>query len=225
MARSRRVMGVDEAGRGAVIGPLVVAGVVVEEDYIPVLKQVGVKDSKKLARERRRKIYERLEELGVEMVYGLVEPSRIDMYTRRSGGPGINALEVEEIALMAKNISPNLLIVDSPTVRTDYVREELQRQLPGVEIISECRADERYPIVAAASIVAKIKRDEAVEEISRELGYVGSGYPSDAKTREFLTRLIRMRENMGIVRKSWRTLDKMVLRITDFLSDDEANLY
>jgi ribonuclease HII len=88
------------------------------------------------------------------------------------------------------------------------------------EVVSEHKADARYAVVGAASIVAKVTRDRIIDELRAEFGEIGSGYPSDAKTVSFLKEYIR---EHGVpptcARKSWQT-------VTDIMSKSaQKNLF
>ncbi len=217
MSSPVRVVGVDEAGRGAVVGPLVVAGVAVSEDMIPRLEEAGVKDSKKLTRKRREELYNWITSTGIENRFELIEPQRVDTYTRRRGGPGINTLEIEAIISVAEALKPDILIVDCPAKNTEPIRLKISQHLAGVRVLCQCHADEEYPVVAAASIVAKVIRDAALSDLARMLGDIGSGYPSDPRTLAFLHRLVRQNGLTEVVRRSWRTVDRVMPTLGEYL--------
>lgn len=222
MSNSRKICGVDEAGRGAVIGPLVVAGVAASEDMVQSLTEAGVKDSKKLSKKKREIIYERLKSLGIETSLKSLEPGKVDSYTRRRGGPGINTLELEAIVSIAEEIRPNVLIVDSPFRNFDNLQSVLSKRLTGIEVICRCHADEDFPVVGAASIVAKVVRDAAIKQLSETLGDIGSGYPSDQKTIAYLKRVITQGGLTREVRRSWKTIDRVMPTLTQYLDSDAA---
>ncbi|MEM1922547.1 MAG: ribonuclease HII [Nitrososphaerota archaeon] len=217
MSNAKKVCGVDEAGRGAVIGPLVVAGVAVSEDAVQAIIETGAKDSKKLSKKKREQIYERLKNLGVEASYRLLEPEKVDSYTRRRGGPGINSLELEAIVSIAEELQPHILVVDSPLRNYEKLQAELSKRLNSIEIICRCHADSDYPVVGAASVVAKVIRDLTIAELSKTLGEIGSGYPSDPKTISYIRQLIAHGGLSREVRRSWRTIDRVMPRLTDYL--------
>lgn len=213
----------DEAGRGAVLGPLVVAGVAISEDMIPRLEEAGVKDSKKLTSKRRERMYEWIKTAGIENRFELIEPERVDTYTRRRGGPGINMLEIEAVISLAEALRPDVLIVDSPSKNTELIRKKISQHVAGVEIICQCHADEKYPVVAAASIVAKVIRDSALLDLAKELGDIGSGYPSDPRTLAFLHGLVRQKGLTDVVRRSWRTVDRVMPTLGEYLGLEDSS--
>ena len=80
----------------------------------------------------------------------------------------------------------------------------------GIRIISEHYADETYPLVSAASIMAKVRRDSEIQKLKDIYGDFGSGYPSDPRTRDFLRRLLSGGEEVPpIVRRTWKTLQRL----------------
>jgi len=199
------IAGVDEAGRGAVIGPLVVAGVSVGEESLSRLRELGVRDSKKLTPTRREELYDLILQVAEGVVILKSWPEEIDRAVRHGG---LNELELRLMALALRSLSPDLAFVDAPQARPHSFTLMLSSLVPGVKLVAEPMADAKYPVVSAASIVAKVERDLEISRISAEYGDVGSGYPSDPRTREFLRRSIKG-EIPPIVRRSWLTIIRM----------------
>ncbi len=202
------VCGVDEAGRGPVIGPLVVAGVCGDEDKISSL---GVRDSKKLSPRRREYLAERIREVAEKVVIVVLEPEEID---RMREEMTLNEIEVELFARVISQLNGDVVYVDAADVDEErFAREISSRVGREVKIVSKHKADSLYPIVSAASIVAKVERDRRVEEISREIGDFGSGYPADERTREFLERYYREHGEMPPhTRHSWKSVKRIKRR-------------
>lgn len=204
--------GVDDAGRGPVIGPMVLAGVAFYRDRLQVLNSLGVRDSKKLSPSARLRLSGRIFEVADRIELEVVRPSEIDEYvSRRKKLWRLNRLEAEKFAHIIKRIGPDVAYVDAPDTDPQRfgttVREIIGEE---VQVISEHHADETYPLVSAASIVAKVKRDAEVEELRATYGDFGSGYPSDPRTREFLKKLMREGgEIPGFVRMTWKTLKRV----------------
>ncbi len=191
-------LGIDEAGRGSVIGPLVVAGVYGDEE----LKDIGVKDSKELSPRRREELFEEIVDSYHVYVVEL-PPPLIDEYVRAGK---LNVLEMEAAVGIIRESRAERVIVDSPDPNSERYGEEIARRT-GVHVVSEHGA-ERYPVVAAASIVAKVLRDRRIREIEEEYGIkVGSGYPHDENTLTFL-RANRL-SLPPFVRRSWKTVRDM----------------
>ncbi|MEA3137675.1 MAG: ribonuclease [Thermoplasmata archaeon] len=182
--------GIDEAGRGPVLGPLVVAGVAIEDPA--VLKEMGCRDSKALSPAKREAL-DRLirREPGVRVEVRSIAAETLDHErTRRS----LNDIEADRFREIALALGPKHLFVDACDVDAKRFGKTVSRGLPrGTKVVSEHKADDSYPIVGAASIVAKVARDAAVAELAKRLERkldqampLGSGYASDDRTRLFL---------------------------------------
>lgn len=198
-----RLAGIDEAGRGAVIGPLVVAGVFMEEEEDRILVEIGVKDSKLLSPQKREEIFHELEERKIEFHYFEILPAKIDRYI-------INALEIETVTRLLNQARPDRVLLDVPAFGRgierycDKVRERLKDK--SIDVIGGNKFDMNYAIVGAASIVAKVMRDRKIKELKGVYGDFGSGYPT-SRTTEFI------RANYDsikpIVRMKWKTIEKL----------------
>ncbi len=194
-----RWLGLDEAGRGAVLGPLVVGGFVVDADRIDALKTAGATDSKQLSAKRREALIEPLGALGTAQVIH-ISAADID-------AENINTLEERAFVALIRAHRPDGVIIDAPCHprAIPNFTARLLAQLDHVpELVIEPKADLNYPPCGAASIFAKVSRDAAIHA----LGAVGSGYPSDPVTRGWLKD--KMSEDgplPGCVRTRWGTLD------------------
>lgn len=207
------ICGIDEAGRGPVIGPLVVAGIVVDEDGLQRLIQLGVRDSKLLSPRRRGELAEQI--LNIARNYSIVrvQPSEIDAVVER--GRRLNRLNRLEARVMARIISelrPDVVYIDASDVSPERFKQHILEELPfKIEVISEHKADRRYPVVSAASIVAKVMRDRDIEDLRRRYGDFGSGYPSDPRTINFLRSWAEKHNSLpDFVRKSWKTAKEIL---------------
>ncbi|MCD6370514.1 MAG: ribonuclease HII [Thermoplasmata archaeon] len=173
--------GVDEAGRGPVIGPLVIVGVCADREK---LIQLGVKDSKKLSKRRREALEKEIKKIAERVVVKIIEPEEIDRLRREIT---LNEIEVMGFAEVINELNCMVVYVDAADADASRFARNIQKYLQKeVKIISEHKADEIYPEVSAASIIAKVERDRRIEEIIREIGDFGSGYPSDPRTSKFL---------------------------------------
>lgn len=202
-----RICGVDEAGRGPVIGPLVVAGVLVEDDT--KLREVQVRDSKKLSEKRREELGKIIIE-SAECEIEVVPAEDIDEMRKLMT---INEFEARLFASVLERLRPDIAYLDSADANCKTFENSVRKELDfDLEVVCEHKADERYPVVSAASIIAKEKREEEVRRIAEELGQdVGSGYPADPITVEFMQRWIS--ENGDLpphTRRSWETSRKML---------------
>jgi ribonuclease HII len=201
------IAGVDEAGRGCVIGPLVVAGVAVREENLNALLNLGVKDSKLLSPKKREGIASIIM-CSVENLRVIeIAPSDIDQVVE-SGRKlhKLNRLEAQIMSKIIAELKPDVAYVDAADVLEDRFKHHIEEDLSfNVKIVSKHKADRAYPIVSAASIVAKVKRDEAIATLKSEYGDFGSGYLADAKTKDFLKHWLQSnQEYPDCIRKSWK---------------------
>ena len=201
------ILGIDEAGRGSVLGPLVIAGVVVPEKMEKVLERMGVKDSKRLAPHRRTILSRKLKKM---FEYEIVVISAREIDEMRAEGINLNEIEKNAMESILLKIKPEKAIVDAVDVKAERFQENLCNDT-GVNVVAEHKADDKYIEVSAASIIAKAERDSQIAEINKEFiksGGIGSGYPSDPKTKEFLTNYT-YDEMPDFVRRSWATVAKL----------------
>ena len=197
--------GVDEAGRGSVMGPLVVGVVSVESDE-PLLR-IGVKDSKKLTPRARERMYE---EITAVAEWGTVIATAADIDARRK----VMSLNDVELNMFAEAVrgSGTVVYADCPDVNEVSFGRRLGALVPGAEIIAKHKADDTYPVVSAASIVAKVTRDRMMDDIRAEFGTnIGSGYPSDHYTMDFIAEWIKANGKApSHVRCSWEPVRQML---------------
>jgi len=201
-----RVLGIDEAGRGPVIGPMVIAGVMVDEDKIDLLREIGVRDSKELSREKREEIFNEIVKLNMVIKYYIIPPFMIDYYVEKKK---LNLLELDHFCKLIESLKPDRVFIDSFTKNSSKLIDIIYRRLSyKPEIIAETKADKKYLIVSAASIVAKVIRDREIDRIKEETGIdFGSGYPSDRRTIDALKNNYEAIKDY--VRKSWFTVKKI----------------
>jgi ribonuclease HII len=206
------VAGVDDAGRGAVIGPLVIAGVLVKEENLPRLKELGVKDSKLLSPHRREVLAVEIRKIVQKYSVVKLQPEEIDVVVK-SGRKlhKLNWLEAQTMARVIETLRPHRVYVDASDVLEERFKQHILECMSfKVDIISEHKADRNYVAVSAASIIAKVERDREVAELARVYGDFGSGYPSDQRTINFLKQLV---EETGdypeFIRKSWKPAKKV----------------
>lgn len=202
------IAGVDEAGRGCVIGPLIVAGVAVESQNIQSLVELGVKDSKLLNPKKREALYPEIIRLTSKHQVIKVRPYVIDkavMNTQKLFK--LNRLEAKTMANVIQKLNPEQAYVDAADVIENRFECHIQECLTKkITVIAKHKADRIYPVVSAASIVAKVERDREIDKLKTEYGDFGSGYASDKKTIEFLKTLLNAKPDYpSCVRKSWET--------------------
>jgi len=209
------VAGIDEAGRGPVIGPMVMACVVVDERSLAFLERLGVRDSKALSPAARSRLSRSIARIAVEVRLRVVSPEEIDSAVWGVTARNLNDLEARVVAELIDGLKSEVSVVylDSPDPNparyAGVVRGYLR--VKDVEIVADNKAEEKYVIVATASILAKVKRDAIIKELEATYGPLGSGYPSDPRTREFLVNWVREHGSLPpIARKSWETSKKIL---------------
>ncbi|MFW6375708.1 MAG: ribonuclease HII [Thermoplasmatota archaeon] len=213
------ICGVDEAGRGPVIGPMVIAGVIVSDDV--ELMELGVKDSKRLTPERRSELFEEITEIS-DYCIRVIPAEDIDSLRKSTS---LNKIESNNFASIIQELCSegDVAYVDSASTDEKGFGSDINSKVDqNIDIVSKHEADDTYPIVSAASIIAKVKRDEEVQNISERIGQdIGSGYPSDMKTRNFLNRWIAENDDLPPhTRRSWQTCKDLINRSKNKSLDD-----
>jgi len=211
------ISGVDEAGRGSVIGPLVVAGVLFNEKDLPKLIDLGVRDSKLLSSQKRTKLAIKIRKIALICHAVFLTPAEIDVVVESKRKlHKLNRLEAKAMAKIITILKPDLVYVDASDVLAERFGEHIAELLDfAPKIVSEHKADLTYPVVSAASIIAKVERDQAISQLQNRYGNLGCGYPSDPKTIKFLENWkIKFGVYPDFVRKSWKTA-KRIERKTD----------
>jgi len=211
----KMVAGVDEAGRGCVIGPLVVAGTLFHEEVVDELAAMGVRDSKKLTPRKREALEPQIKEIAHRWGVFELQPRAIDVVVNRGVVlRKLNYLEAMAMAKVIRDLSPDVAIVDPADVVVDRYVRQIKRVLPSsVEVHSENKADDKFPVVSAASIVAKVRRDEIIRGLREEYGDFGSGYCSDRKTVSFLESWFEENEACPpFIRGSWAPVKRIRAR-------------
>tara|TARA_Y100000310_G_scaffold57396_1_gene52602 strand:- start:10404 stop:11054 length:651 start_codon:yes stop_codon:yes gene_type:complete len=204
------IAGIDEAGRGPCLGPLVMAVTLIEKKEEEKLIELGVKDSKDLSPKERERQFGEIKKIVKEHYTSHAEPKELDELMLRKSLNEIEAMHAAKLLNKLKT-KPDVVYVDSP----DTVMEEFGKRIKKyinfpVKIVSEHKADSNYPIVSAASILAKVERDDVIKKLSDEFGNVGSGYPGDTATIKFLKNYL-FEHNMfpTFARKSWQTIKNL----------------
>jgi len=203
------VFGADEAGKGPVFGPMVAAAVSVPDRSV-LPEDVG--DSKGIAPGRRERLARTLrEDDRVAVGVAVVDPDRIDDPSTDMNGLAVRA-QARAIEAVADDGEEG--IVDA----ADTSETRFRRRVAGaverpVAVTAEHGADESHAVVGAASVVAKVERDRRIEAIAAEHGDVGSGYPGDPTTREFLRAYVDEHGDLPpFARESWSTCQEVLER-------------
>jgi ribonuclease HII len=196
------ICGVDEAGRGPVLGPMVVAAVAIEDDA--PLRLMEVRDSKKLTPARREELADKIHGT-CKVEYQVISHDEIDA---RGSKTSLNELEAVAFASLIDRLRAEVVYIDACDVNEEHFRQMVAGRLSyRPRMICEHKADDNYPIVSAASIIAKTNRDRIVSEMQAEIGQeIGSGYASDPTTIAFLQKWIKEKGDLPpYTRRSWAT--------------------
>ena len=194
------VCGVDDAGRGSVLGPLVIAGIVIKQTKINQLKKQGIRDSKKLTPLARERLYKKIINIVDDYYVTRISPKIID---KSVFNHSLNHLEARYMAKVISKLSPSIAFVDSCDVNPRRFGKEISKLTFRSKIKSYHHADSKFVVVSAASILAKVSRDRAITKLRKKYN-IGSGYPSDPKTKAFVKKSIKRNESLAFIRKSWK---------------------
>lgn len=200
------VLGIDEAGRGAVLGPLIVAGVVFPEKDLPRLTTLNIKESKSVTRAQRPVFLRKLWGMGARGRVVVIPPERIDQ-------ENLTQLELMAMVTLINFFRPVQVMCDTPVSSSAIpgFRRSLSHStgLGEAQILLFPKADARVPLVAGASLLAKVVRDAHVRALHRTYGDFGWGYPGEPKVREYLARHMHAHGELPpICRKRWRSVQK-----------------
>jgi ribonuclease HII len=193
------------------LGPLVLCGVCFTKENLNYLTQIGVKDSKKLNSQKRKELANLIENNCHSYHLIIVSPREIDQ--REQLKITMNRLEELKMAEIVNKLRPDILYLDAADVNEERFGLSIAQLLDykPKKIISKHKADDLFPIVSAASIIAKNKRDTIIEQLKQKYGEIGSGYPSDEKTKQFLLEWIKKHKRAPkFARKTWDTTKKII---------------
>ncbi|MCD6114338.1 MAG: ribonuclease HII [Thermoprotei archaeon] len=199
------ILGIDEAGKGPVIGNMFVAGVVIDKAVIVKLKHLGVRDSKLLSPYMREAYYSVIKKAAKKIYVKEVGVEEID----RRNINKILADKYVEIVKEALRDFENIeeIVIDLPSMSPEKLKSRIRLLNFRGKIVTEHFADKKYVVVSAASIVAKVYREKHIEALRRMYGDFGSGYPSDEKTISWIKEFYLKNGFLpNIVRKSWKTI-------------------
>ena len=204
---SMQICGVDDAGRGSMLGPLVIAGISINKTKISKLSLMGVKDSKQLTSKSREELYKKIILLVDDYFVAKISPKSIDASVKNHG---LNHLEAKYMAKVISKLNPDISYVDSCDVNPQRFGKEISKLSNNKKIKSYHHADRRFVVVSAASIIAKVTRDKAISRL-RKIHDLGSGYPSDPKTINFVKTYYAVKQVLPtFVRKSWKPTQKIL---------------
>src|SRR3972149_1317086 len=208
---SQLILGIDDAGRGPVIGPMVLAGCLVNDEIKKEFKKLGVKDSKQLTPKRRAFLADIIREKAEDFEVVIVYPDEIES----SNADGTNLNDVEAIACaqiinkINKGYGKMKVVLDCPSTGINKWRDFLKTKiidLSNLEVVCEHKADVNHVSVSAASIIAKDVREKEMAILKEKYGHeIGSGYASDPNTMRFLEKHATKFKDEGLFRKTWST--------------------
>ena len=202
-----KICGVDDAGRGSMIGPMVIAGISIEKKNIPKLRKLGVRDSKKLTPKKRELLYKEIIKLVDDYHVIRIPPKTIDKYV---SGHNLNHLEAKKMADVIIHLKSEISYVDSCDVNAARFGREISDLSNKSKVRSYHYADSRFVVVSAASIIAKVSRDRSIARLNKNYQF-GSGYPSDKKSVNFVKKLVSAKKPLpSSVRKSWKPVQKIL---------------
>ena len=210
------ICGVDEAGKGPVLGPLVVAAVAV--DNAKDIQDLGIKDSKQLTPEKRKELSNLIKN-KFSFAIEIIEAERVDEYRKQNK---LNDLNREAFEKLISKLNPNVAYVDAADVNEHRFGKQIKEKLTNendTDVISMHKADAKIDVVAAASIIAKETRENEIRKLKEEIGDFGSGYPSDERTIKFLKSFYADNGKWPTgTRKSWKTVKRIrpVKTLDDF---------
>jgi len=205
-------VGVDEAGKGPVIGSMFAAAVLADPAELPE----GIKDSKQLSQDRREELAQAIREAAVAVAVTEIPVERIDDQEENMNELTVSAQAEALSQIISEGDTGYLDAGDTNAVRFEKRVEAAVSA--DVDLRAEHKADETYPIVGAASIIAKVAREAHVNALAAQYGEIGSGYPSDESTRQFLREYVDQHGTLPpCARRSWQT-SKDILAAQDQLS-------
>ena len=208
------ILGIDDAGRGPVIGPMILAGCLIDKKIHPELRKWGVTDSKKLTQKRREFLEKKIKEAVEDFAVVLVTPDQIEK--KNEEGVNLNEVEANAVAKIINKLNNGKqkikVVVDCPSVSLikwgDLLKTKV-KNLSNLEVACEHKADKNHLSVSAASILAKCVREKEMSKLKKKYGdEIGSGYPADPLTKKFLAKYARKFAGEGIFRKTWSTWKK-----------------
>jgi ribonuclease HII len=197
-------MGIDEAGRGCVIGPLCVGACTVFEKDLHRLKEAGAKDSKELSDSERKEI--------AGLILPFSESRVIEITPEEIDNENLNTLELRAIAKLIDGSDCKEVFIDSISKNEKRVEEMISRMIKrkDVKITAKIKGDQIFPVVSAASIFAKNRREDVIANLREKWGDFGSGYSSDPKTNSYLRDFYKEKNFFPVIaRKKWFTIERI----------------
>lgn len=195
------IVGVDEAGKGPVLGSMFAAAVRVPS---PAVLPSGIRDSKELPASRR-VAFARTLRANDRVTVSTIEvpPAEID-----APETDMNTITVDAHAAVIEDVADDsaAVIADASDVNPTRFARRIHDRVSVADVSAKHGADASSPVVAAASVVAKVARDAHIDGLAQTYGAIGSGYPSDPTTLEFLRQYVTDHGHLpACARRSWAT--------------------
>jgi len=215
------LLGIDEAGRGPFIGPLVMCAVLMDSKNDVILKNLGIKDSKLLSKSKREEFYKILKEKKLIIDYKIIklQANEVDK-SLLSVNDNLNNLElktsVKLIKFFMKKYTLDKVFLDCPSINASKYKKDLFDKVNFKNLVVEHKADQKYVCVSCASVLAKVTRDKEISLLQKKYlktiyGNLGSGYPSDVLSVEFLKKNYKkLSSDDKLFRKTWKTYTNFV---------------
>ena len=203
------LMGADEAGKGPVIGSMFVAGLVIEEEKLFDLAAMGVKDSKMLSPAKRETLARKINSIAVDQYILEVRPEVIDELRLVMT---MNEIMVRSFSQVVERLHADRAVLDAADVNAErFGRAVRAHSRTTMDLIAEHKADQRHHVVSAASILAKVHRDQSMRQLESAMNCrIGSGYPHDRDTISFLCDWVREKKELPpCARHSWVTAQRI----------------
>lgn len=192
------ISGIDEAGRGPVLGPMVISVFSIEKERENEIILLGVKDSKIITKNKREKIFEQLIDKKFNFDFFIIPEVEIDANS-------LNKIFIEKVIYFTKNIKTDEVYLDAPCQKEKCLELSYKLSfLTGKKIYALNKADENIPVVSASSIISKVIRDREISKLHKIYGDFGSGYPSDQKTIKWLKENFELARRGKILRNKWK---------------------
>lgn len=217
------IVGVDEAGRGCIMGPMVIGFAAIEQSEEHTLRKIGVRDSKRLTAQKREELFPQVQKM-CKCRHAEISAHELTLLMDKYSLNEIEAIKIAEMINGANYPKGTLIYVDSPdNIPTNFAKRIEKYLRVRYKIISQNKAEDLHLVVAAASIIAKVARDEKIERIKKEIGYdFNSGYTSDPQTIKFLQAHMNDGKVHKYLRHKWGTLENLKQKkLSDFGEDEE----
>jgi len=184
-------------------------GVLIKEEDEAKLKSIGAKDSKLLTPRTREILFDQIKGMVKDYKIIIIPPADIDKVLL-SKDSNLNWLEADISAKIINALKPDKAVLDCPSPNIKAYKAYVKKKIDNkkVVIVAEHKADVNFPVVSAASILAKVTRDREIEKLKKKIGIdFGSGYPSDERTKEFLKKYYK--DFPDIFRKTWSSYKRV----------------